>query len=399
MSLEKTNDWWISEYNFCEDVRARFNLPEKVRFHDATLRDGEQTPGVVFRKEDKIAIAKKLDELGVDRIEAGMPAVSQEDFDAIKEICKLGLKSEIYAFSRAMISDIDKALECGVSGVIIEAPSGYPRLKYQYQWTEEQVLEKCLKTVSYAKAHGLKVAFFPFDTTRAQLPFLKKLVTEVVTKAGADSVSVVDTTGSSLPDVIYYLVKQIKSWVDVPVEVHTHNDLGMSVATAIAGVSSGAEVVHVCVNGLGERCGNTPLEEIAVSVRALLGVETNIRYEKLTETSKFVEEASGVKLALNKPLVGQSHYTRESGMGMDVLRREPKTLMAISPEFVGNKFRMVLGKKSGKASIEIKLDELGKTYTDEQVAELLKRVKELGTAKKRYLTDEEWLALVDEVLG
>ena len=234
MSKERTENWWISEYNFCDEVTARYHLPKRVRFHEATLRDGEQMPGVVFHKEDKIAIAKKLDELGVDRIEAGMPAVTQDDFDAIKEICSLGLNAEIYAFSRAMISDVDKALACGVDGVIIEAPAGLPRLQYQYRWTEEQVLEKCLTSVSYAKEKGLKVTFFPFDTTRAQLPFLKRLVTEVVEKAKADAVAVIDTTGSALPDVIYYLVRQMKSWVDVPVEVHTHNDLGMSVATALA---------------------------------------------------------------------------------------------------------------------------------------------------------------------
>ena len=399
MSMEKTENWWVSEYNYNDEVRARYHLPKKVFFHEATLRDGEQTPGVVFRKEEKIAIAKKLDELGVDRIEAGMPAVSQEDFDAIKEIAQLGLHAEIFAFSRAMISDIDKALECGVSGVIIEAPSGLPRLQYQYRWTDEQVMEKCLTTVRYAKEKGLKVCFFPFDTTRAQLPFLKRLVTEVVNDAGADSVAVIDTTGSALPDTIYYLVRQVKSWVNVPVEVHTHNDLGMAVATALAGVTAGAEVVHVCINGLGERCGNTPLEEIAVSVNALLGLDTNIRYEKLTEASQFVENCARVPLAFNKPLVGRAHYTRESGMGMDVLRREPKTLMAISPEFVGNHFEMVLGKKSGKASIEIKLDELGKSYSEEQVQELLTLVKQLGTKEKRFLTKEEWLALVDQVIG
>ena len=399
MSKERTENWWISEYNFCDEVTARYHLPKRVRFHEATLRDGEQMPGVVFHKEDKIAIAKKLDELGVDRIEAGMPAVTQDDFDAIKEICSLGLNAEIYAFSRAMISDVDKALACGVDGVIIEAPAGLPRLQYQYRWTEEQVLEKCLTAVSYAKEKGLKVTFFPFDTTRAQLPFLKRLVTEVVEKAKADAVAVIDTTGSALPDVIYYLVRQMKSWVDVPVEVHTHNDLGMSVATALAGVTAGAEVVHVCINGLGERCGNTPLEEIAVACNALLGLESNIRYEKLTETSRFVQEISGFKVAFNKPLVGEAHYTRETGLGMDVMRREPKTLMAIKPEYVGNRFRMVLGKKSGKASIQIKLDELGKSYTDEQVAELLARVKEIGMEKRRFLTEEEWLALVREIVG
>ena len=164
----RENEWWVSPYNFVPEVREKFELPAKVSIHDATLRDGEQTPGVVFSIAEKIAIAEKLDEVGVERIEAGMPAVSEQDFEAIKQISKMGLKAKIYTFARAMNTDIDKALECGCHGVIVEVPIGYPKLKYQFKWTWEDVLRKSVGVINYAKSRGLHVVYFPYDTTRAR---------------------------------------------------------------------------------------------------------------------------------------------------------------------------------------------------------------------------------------
>ena len=191
----RENEWWVSPYNFVPEVRSTFQLPAKVSIHDATLRDGEQTPGVVFSIADKVAIAEKLAEIGVDRIEAGMPAVSEQDFQAIKEISKLGLKSKIYTFARAMNSDIDKALECGCHGVIIEIPIGYPKLKYQFKWTWEDVLKKSVGVVNYAKARGMHVVYFPYDTTRAREEDLTNLLTRLMQECQPDSVGVVDTMG------------------------------------------------------------------------------------------------------------------------------------------------------------------------------------------------------------
>ena len=202
------NLWWVSPYNFADEVRGGFELPEKVEIHDATLRDGEQTPGVVFRKEDKVRIAQMLDEVGVERIEAGMPAVSEEDFAAIKEITGLGLKAKIFTFARAMTVDIDKALECGAHGVVIEIPIGYPKLKYQFGWTWEDVLRKSIDCINYAKKRGLYTVYFPYDTTRAREEDLTNLLTRLMQVAPPDSIGVIDTMGCAFPDAYKYLVKK-----------------------------------------------------------------------------------------------------------------------------------------------------------------------------------------------
>src|SRR6202521_3589281 len=187
----RENQWWVSSYNFLPEVRGKFNLPDRVIIHDATLRDGEQTPGVVMSVADKIAIAEKLDEIGVDRIEAGMPAVSEQDFEAIKQISRLGLKARIYTFARAMNTDIDKALECGCHGVIVEVPIGYPKLKYQFKWTWEDVLKKSVDVINYTRSRGMHVVYFPYDTTRAREEDLSNVLTRIMQEAPPDSVGVV----------------------------------------------------------------------------------------------------------------------------------------------------------------------------------------------------------------
>jgi len=205
----RENQWWVSPYNFAPEVRARFELPPRVSIHDATLRDGEQTPGVVFSVADKIAIAEKLDEVGVDRIEAGMPAVSDQDFEAIKRISGLGLKSKIYTFARAINADIDKAVECGCHGVIIEVPIGYPKLRYQFKWTWEDVLNKSVGVINHAKSSGLHVVYFPYDTTRAREEDLRNLLSRIILDAPPDAVGVVDTMGASRGDQAYGPVGKI----------------------------------------------------------------------------------------------------------------------------------------------------------------------------------------------
>src|ERR1019366_9244290 len=277
----RENEWWVSPYNYAPEVRAQFQLPERVSIHDATLRDGEQTPGIVFSVADKIAIAEKLDEVGVERIEAGMPAVSEQDFEAIRKISKLGLKSKIFTFARAMTADIDKAVECGAHGVIIEVPIGYPKLKYQFKWTWEDVLRKSVPVINYAKSHGLYAVYFPYDTTRAREEDLTNLLTRIMQEAPPDSIGVVDTMGCALPEAIKYMVRLVKRLTNLPVEVHTHNDFGMAVATELAGVEAGAEVVHSCANGLGERTGNAALEELMVALHVLYGYETQYKLDKL----------------------------------------------------------------------------------------------------------------------
>lgn len=388
------DQWWTSQFNFRDEIRNAFSFPERVQIHDATLRDGEQTPGVVFRKEEKISIAKALDAVGVDRIEAGMPAVSSEDMEAMKAISSLGLRAKIMAFSRAMASDIDKAVECGAWGVVLEIPSGLPRLKYQFNWSEDEVIKRSVEGINYAKKKGLYVCYFPYDTTRAEFNFVKRLIKEVTTNAEPDSIAIVDTTGCILPEAMRFLVSQVKSLTQLPIEVHAHNDFGLATANSLAAVEAGAEAVHVCVNGLGERTGNASLEEIAVSLKTLLGLEVKIKLERLYELSQLVERMSGIKVAVNKPVVGDRIFTRESGLGVDVYRENPRVAFAIHPNLVSRKFQLVLGKKSGTPSIKEKLNEIGVSATEEQIKSILAKVKQAGIDKKGLLSDSEFKDII-----
>ncbi len=392
--------WWVSPYNFVNEVCGEFDLPEKVEIHDATLRDGEQTPGVVFRKDDKVRIARMLDEVGVERIEAGMPAVSEEDFAAIKEITQLGLHAKIYTFARAMMVDIDKAVECGAHGVIIEVPIGYPKLKYQFKWTWEDVLRKSIDCVNYAKKRNLHTVYFPYDTTRAREEDLTNLLTGMMNDAPPDAIGVVDTMGCALPEAIKYLVRKVKKLTGLPVEIHTHNDFGMGVATELAAVTAGASVVHSCANGLGERTGNAALEELMVGLHILLGMKTNYRFDKIIALSELVSSLSGVNLANNKPVLGRGNYIRESGIGVDLVMTNPLAMFATTPRFTGREAEVVLGKKSGKASITYMLEKLGMDNTsDENIMQILKEVKEKSTEKKGLLSPEEFKEIIKRKLG
>ena len=315
----KKDEWWVSPYNFIDEVREQIGLSLPIQIHDATLRDGEQTPGVVLTKDEKIKIAKGLDKVGVERIEAGMPAVSEEDEKAIKEISKLGLKSKIFTFARALEKDIDKAVECGADGVVLEIPIGYPKLKYQFNWTWETVLEKSVDIINYAKKAGLYTVYFPYDTTRAREEDIENLLTNLMKNSNPDSIGVVDTMGCALPEAIQYLVKKFKRLTNLPVEIHTHNDFGMAVATEIAGINAGAQVAHTCINGLGERTGNAALEEIITSLYMLLGIKNNYQIEQLLPLSRYMQDITGIECADNKPIVGKRNYTRESGIGVDLV--------------------------------------------------------------------------------
>jgi len=394
----KEDKYWVSQYNFHPEVTGELNLPEKVEIHDATLRDGEQTPGLVFSVEEKVAIAKKLDEVGIDRIEAGMPAVSPQDFEAIKQISALGLKAKIYTFARAMTADIDKAIECGADGVIIEVPIGYPKLKYQFNWTWEDVLKKSADVINYAKTKGLHAVFFPYDTTRAREDDLTNLLTGIMNESEPDSIGVVDTMGCATPEAIKYLVRKVADLTNLPVEIHTHNDFGTGVATELAAVTVGASCVHSCVGGLGERTGNAALEELILCLELLYGYETKYELAKLPELGALLADITGIPYALNKPILGERNFTRESGIGVNLVVEKPLAMFGTHPALTGRTGDIVLGKKSGKASITYKLDELGiEGVSDEQITELLAEVKKAGIAKKGILTDDEFRRILADV--
>jgi len=393
--------WWVSPFNLVPDVRNTFTLPPRVEIHDATLRDGEQTPGVVFSIADKVAIAEKMADIGVDRIEAGMPAVSDQDFKAIKEITRLGLKSKIYTFVRAMTADIDKSVECGATGVILEIPIGYPKLMWQFKWTWEDVLRKSVDVINYAKKHNLEVVYFPYDTTRARQEDLENLLPRLMDVCQPDSIGIVDTMGCILPEGMKYMVRLVKKLTKgLKVEAHTHNDFGMAVATELAAVEAGAEVVHSCSNGLGERTGNAALEELIVALHVLYGYETHYKLDKLPELGDLVRRLSDLPIAVNKPILGSRNFTRESGIGVDLVVKQPLAMFGTHPALTGRSGDVVLGKKSGKASITYTLEQMGITGTsDEAVNEMLQLVKERSIEKRGLITPEEFRDIADRVLA
>ena len=395
----KDGEWWVSPYNVKPEVTSTFDLPEKVEIHDATLRDGEQTPGVVMSPEDKIAIAEMMSDVGVNRIEAGMPAVSPDDYKAIKTICGLGLKSKIYTFARAMQADMDAAVDCGAHGVIIEVPIGYPKLKWQFNWTWEDVFKKSRDAINYAKERGLHTVYFPYDTTRAREEDLDNLLDAIMNESPPDAVGVVDTMGCALPEAIKYLVRKVRKQTGLPVEIHTHNDFGMGVATELAAVEAGATVVHSCVNGLGERTGNAAMEELVLALEVLYGIEMNYDMKKFPALFDLVSKISNIPIAPNKPVCGSRNFTRESGIGVDLVIREPLAMFGTHPALTGRTGDIVLGKKSGKRSVTFSLEQMGiNDVDDDKVAEILAQVKAKGISKKTILSDEEFREIVKAVL-
>jgi isopropylmalate/homocitrate/citramalate synthase len=399
----KNDSWWVSPYNFIEETFVDF--PKDIEFEDITLRDGEQQAGVVLRKEDKMAIALKLAEVGVERIEAGMPAVSEDDKAAVKEIAK-EVDAKIFAFTRCMKSDVELALECGVDGVIMEIPSSTQIVEYAYGWTMETAMRKSIEATAYAGEHGLYTCFFCIDSTRADINWYLDLMEKVSTEGHADSFALVDTFGVCTPETIRYMTKKIIERLGKPVEMHMHNDFGLAVANSIAGLQAGGQVVHTTVNAIGERLGNCSLEEILCALQMLYGVDlSHIKFDKLYELSKLVQERTNVIMPGNKPIVGDNFYASESGIVIGWWERlkklgMPLVMFPIHPKAVGqDDVHIVLGKKSGISSIRMKAEELGFSEpTDDQAMDILAKVKEFAIENKRKLTNEEFEEIAKGVL-
>ncbi len=401
----KTDKWWVSQHNFLTETKVEFPAGNKIEFEDITLRDGEQQAGIVLRKDDKLAIAHKLAEVGVDRIEAGMPAVSPDDKAAIKAIAR-EVDAKTFAFTRCMKGDVDLALECDVDGVIMEIPSSEHIIKYAYDWDLETALRKSIEATAYSGEHGLYTCFFCIDSTRADVNWFLNLLEKVSTEGHADSVALVDTFGVCTPEATRYLTKKIVDRIKKPVELHMHNDFGLAVANSIAGLQAGGEVVHTTVNAIGERLGNCALEEILASLGMLYGVDLpKIKFEKLYEMSKMVQELTNVKMPPAKPIVGDNFFVTESGIVAGWWKRlkelgMPLVMYPILPTTIGQEdVHIVLGKKSGLPSIMIKAEELGLPEpTEEQALEILAKVKNFAIENKRILTNEEFEEMAKGVL-
>ena len=397
----KEDGFYVSPYNYEKEARAGLKFPERVAIHDVTLRDGEQQCGIVLRKDEKLKIASALDEARVDRIEAGMPSVSKEDEKAIREIAHLGLRAKIFAFARCMKVDVDKALDVDVDGVVMEIPSSDHLIKYGYGWAENKAVDTAVEATAYAHKHGLYVTFFTIDSTRADFDVFWRLVRSVADRGHMDSLSVADTFGVMNPQAYARFISRIRKVTKKPLEIHAHNDFGLAVANTIAGLASGASVAHVTVNGIGERSGNTSLEELVVSLRMLYGVKTNVDFRKLTGLSRLVAGLTGVGVPPQKPIVGETLFQTESGIIAGWWSRlekqnKPLEMLPFLPEVTGQpKMRIVLGKKSGKDSIVYKAHELGLAVDEKNIDGILTAIKEESIQRKRALNDQEFSSVLD----
>jgi isopropylmalate/homocitrate/citramalate synthase len=362
----------------------------EVGFYDTTLRDGEQTVGVVLSPEDKLELARGLDELGIERIEAGFPRVSEEDWRAVELILSARLSAEVWGFSRAVEADVKALVELGVRASVVESPISDLKLA-ALGVDREAMLERIVYAISFAVEQGVTVAFFGVDGTRAD-PKYFETVYKTAVEAGAQEVAVVDTIGVATPEAVAELVGRTREWVAVPIHFHGHNDFGLATASAVAAAREGARWIHGTVNGMGERAGNANLPEIALALRGLYGVETNVRLDKVRDFSERLRELSGYAVEPYKPLVGENLFTRESGAVASQFH-DPPAIEPYSSELVAAERHVVLGKKSGIDSIRIKADELGLDLDDAAQRELLVRVKELGTKKRGLVSDDEFREL------
>jgi isopropylmalate/homocitrate/citramalate synthase len=375
------------------DVNRAYAFEAEVGFYDTTLRDGEQTVGVVLDPQQKLEIARALAEAGVERIEAGFPRVSPDDWKAVELIAGAGLPAEIWGFSRAVRADVEALVELGVQASVIESPISDLKLE-ALGVARDEMLRRIREAVSYAAESGITVAYFGVDSTRADPAFFDEAYAAAV-EAGAAELVVVDTIGVATPDAVHELVGRTQV-LGVPVHFHGHNDFGLATANAVAAVRAGARWIHGTINGMGERAGNANIGEVALALRALWSIETKLDLARIRALGDRVRELSGYTLEPWKPLVGENLFRRESGAVASQFH-DPPAIEPYASGLVGAERRIVLGKKSGLDSIRLKAEELGLDIPADRQAELLAAVKELGARKKRLVTDAEFreLAAID----
>ena len=369
----------------------------QVRIFDTTLRDGEQTPGVSFTADEKVRIARQLDKLGVDAVEAGFPISSAGEWESVSAVAKAGLSCEVVGLARANKLDIDKAASTGVNCIHVFIATSDLHLKHKLKLTQQQVLDRIAESVTYAKSFGKTVEFSAEDATRTEIGYLRKAYV-TAENSGADRLNIPDTVGVSSPQRISMITKEIVSAVKVPVSIHCHNDFGLAVANSLAAIEAGATQAHVTINGLGERAGNTSLEELVMSLHRLYDMKTRINTEFITETSKLVASLTGIRVQPNKAIVGENAFGHESGIHTHGISEMPLTYEPYDPALVGRRRWFQAGKHAGAHGIATQLAEAGFFPDKGQLAEIVTRVKDIGD-KGKTVTDADLIAITEAVLG
>lgn len=369
---------------------------KEIRIVDTTLRDGEQTAGVAFANHEKVTIAQTLSDMGVDQLEVGIPTMGGDEKATIKSICKRDLKSSIMAWNRAVITDIEQSIDCGVDAVAISLSVSDIHIEHKLKKSRQWVLENMYNAVTYAKKNGLYISVNGEDASRADSDFLIEFI-NLAKEAGADRFRYCDTVGVMEPFTLRETIEKIYKATNFDIEMHTHNDFGMATANAIAGIVGGANHIGVTVNGLGERAGNAALEEVIMALKFVYGYETDIDTTKFREISKYVSKASGRELPIWKAIVGTNMFRHESGIHADGAIKNPKNYEAFDPREVGLERQIVIGKHSGKAAIINKFKEYEIELTTVEADAMLELVRQTSVRIKRNLFDKELVEIYKDL--
>jgi len=390
--------WSVSPFNFAKEALA--SLPERVEILDTTLRDGISDPvrTIFLTTSHKIRIAQMLDGLGIRCLEVGL--TTEDAITELRAITKVGLKAKTLAmtptasFSWNEWEAVDIALNAHLSGVVCNFPASEYLVRKSFPgWTTDKMLEKSISMAAYAKERGLFVNFFPYDTTRAEPAFLEKLLKVAVEEAKVDTVSIVDTLGVGSPAGIAHMVRLIKSWVDVPIELHMHDDFGLAYANALAGIGAGAHGVHTTINGIGKMPAT---EDIVISLLILYGLDSNIMYDKLFEVCSSIRKIGGWSIDPLRPISGDLAFAYDSDHKIDQNRSQRAPFV---PEFIGHKYRIILSERTGPEALKWRLKEIKKEANDEQIDRILMKIKNRLKKTGRHISDEEFGAIVREVIG
>lgn len=394
MNAWKSDKWYTSHLNFAPEATRDIKFAENIKIHDVTLRDGEQQAGVVLKIDQKIALAEKMSEMGIHRIEAGMPAVSKDDAKAITAIVKQGFKAEIFGFARCMVDDVKRAQDCGITGIVIEIPSNEELIREAYGWSLEKAIDLSVQATLASKEAGLYTVFFPIDMTRANLDWVLKLIKQVASDGHMDALAVVDTMGGIAPHSVPYLIGRVKSEIQKPIEVHFHDDFGLGAANTILALAAGAEVMHTTISGCGERAGNAAYEAVALSLLTMYGYDVGIDYAEIYTLSKMLRNFINFPVRGNMGIIGDRIFDIESGIVADwyrnVKEKEPLLVSPYLPGLTGhNPSSIVLGKHSGMPSLQYWADKIGVSIPGKRMDELLEKVKQSSIDKGDTLDENE----------
>jgi isopropylmalate/homocitrate/citramalate synthase len=394
MSEWENERWFVSRYNSVVENP----IPQDVIISDCTLREGEQQAGVILSRKEKIHLAHMLDEIGIPQLEVGMPAVSEEEEGNILAIAKEKLNARLVGVCRSRKEDVDKAEKCGVWGVVCSAPIGEPQVKYKLKWPEEKIIKAAVQITSYAHEKGFYVILSPMDTTRADPSFLETFLKTVSKEGKIDCIRLVDTVGAITPQGIIYLVQKMRELSGKPIEVHCHDDFGLATANTLAALSAGAQIASTALNGMGERAGCAATEEVAMALHILYGRDMGLDLSKFYKASLLLQKYSKVKLQPHKAVVGKGAFAQEAGLVVTGWKEFPFTAEPYLPELVGQQASLLLGKKSGKDSIWIKLRDLGLSLSEKEVNKILEQVKYQAQKTKNTVTDKQFRMIIKEVI-